>query len=217
MLLECCLCGLYIPSCCRWALIDVGTPVGGIDLQVYRLWKLAITSVWAAIQELTPWNVLHPIRLWCLPRSPFWHVACEANQVMFCYALKPSTHCSVSGDSWVGLLCRKSSATAYDWSRTACARPRGVRERSRCESRYTITSTRLGQLSKRPTEPQGLPLSAFCPLCSASWRALSEMVGIGFVLGWVSGIHQYGVYSVQWVNADSYLMLVMSLGPIRQS
>ena len=94
------LCGLYSPSCCSWALIAVGTSMGGIDPQAYQLQGLAATTV----EDLLCWCPAHRVGRtsagpWCLLSVPLECVTCGGGWVVLRCGPKLSTGCTGSGAS----------------------------------------------------------------------------------------------------------------------
>ena len=80
----CLMCRLYVPSCCSWALIAVGTSVSGIDPQADWLLGLSMTIANGLLFRV--W--LHRVEfalpgLLCLLCPPFGSVICGACWVVF--------------------------------------------------------------------------------------------------------------------------------------
>ena len=67
---RCSPCGLCVLSCCSWALIAVGTSVGGIDAQADQLWVPATTTEELVLCRGWPYRAgLPSVGLW-YPLSP---------------------------------------------------------------------------------------------------------------------------------------------------
>lgn len=142
------------------------------------------TAVWG----LTPWCRTPHSSAWCLLKSPFGCVACEANWVRLWCGLKPTTGWVGSKASCKGLWCSSMQGAACDrfWATLlelqsnllfmpASAWAGCVLEGPSYIKRLASTSTEQSLVSKRFKTPQGPPLPSSCLLGSVNKRAYGNM------------------------------------------
>lgn len=109
------LCGLYVPSCCRWASIAVSMSVGRIGHQSNWLWELGMTT---ADNMCGGWSLGVGVALaglLCQLSPPFRYVSCGAGWVVPWCGLKPAhsvLQCVCFGASWERLEWRPQSSMA---------------------------------------------------------------------------------------------------------